>query len=278
MERSGFTRDRNLLAIEQEILPPDTRVSITQTTAAPYRWICKVRVRYEDPKTGAGGWSEGSGILISPNFVLTCAHVLMGLGKPANQIKFVKIEVIPGANNTQKTPFGLYESASFKVHPNYGKAIPRNNLDKNFVNFPWDYGIIRLKTAVKFATKYDYWGKYANGSLVRLDEKCILGQIAKVAGYPAQTTNLLQGEGQLKKITAPNVDSQISSRLFIHFADTEGSQSGAPIWLSSKIGECVIPLLVGIHAGGNATMQMNFGIRITGEMLRNIYDWKRLLK
>ncbi|MDX2248681.1 MAG: trypsin-like peptidase domain-containing protein [Bacteroidia bacterium] len=263
---------------EKEVFPPDTRASVTRTSAAPYRWICKVRVRYEDPKTGAGGWSEGSGVLISPNFVLTCAHVLMGSGKPANQTKFVKIEVIPGVNNTQKAPSDLYESTSFKVHPNYGKATPRNNLDRNFVNFPWDYGILRLNKPVTFSSRYDYWGKYGNGSLVYLDEKCILGQIAKVAGYSANTTNLLQGDGVVKKITVPNVDAVISSRLFIHLADTEGSQSGAPIWLSCKIGECIIPILIGIHVGGNPTMQMNFGIRLTGEILKNISDWKKLLK
>lgn len=263
---------------EAEVFPPDTRVNITNTRTVPYQWICKIRVRYEDPKTGSGGWSDGSGVLISPTIVLTCAHVLLGLGKPAGHTRLAKIEVTPGANSGASPPFGLYESTTFMVHPNYGKGVARNGLDHSFVNFPFDYGIIKLKKPVSFPNIHTYWGKYATGSLVRLDEKCILNQTVKVAGYPPQSSQVKEGEGPARKIVAQNVDKFISDRVFIHLADTEASQSGGPIWMECKIGPCIIPCLIGIHVGGNRTMQMNFGLRITLEVLKNIASMTKALR
>ncbi|MFZ2898075.1 MAG: trypsin-like peptidase domain-containing protein [Saprospiraceae bacterium] len=264
-------------AIEREVFPPDTRISITDTNRPPYQWICKIRVRYENPATKQGGWSEGSGVLIRSDLVLTCAHVLLGLGKPSGHTRFSKMEIYPGSNNRQASPFGMYESNKFLVHPQYGKVAPRNGLDKSFVNFPYDYGLIKLDKPVSYANSTSFWGKYATSSLVRLDEKCYLEKEVKAGGYRFGSNDQEVGAGAISRINAQNVDKFLSDRINIHLADTEKSQSGGPVWIEGSAGNCTIPCLVGIHVGGNQTMQMNFCLRITYEVLKTIAQLEKAL-
>ena len=81
----------------------DDRYGIDNATASPYSMVVQVRVG--DPRFGA----LGSGVMISPNHVLTAAHVANNTGT---------IYINPGFDGGS-TPYGTISSASVAVHDAY---------------------------------------------------------------------------------------------------------------------------------------------------------------
>jgi V8-like Glu-specific endopeptidase len=277
MERKWLDTERDDRFIENEIFQPDQRVVVSTTTAIPYRWICKIRVRYVDPRNNQGGWSEGTGVLISPCHVLTNAHVILGKGKPAAHTQLDKIEVMPGLNGTA-TPFGKYETKQFQIHPLFGTERPVGKLNAEAANSIWDFGIIKLKENIggkPFASignaNLRYWGKYGNGSLVRLDETCVFGFQATLSGYPSQKSVVYEHADRVYKISG--LPKRYEDRLIGYKIDSEGGQSGSPLWMEGAINGCKIPILIGLHVLGDTAT--NAAIRITYEVLTEIEKMKK---
>ena len=133
---------KNKFPFDFEVFPPDERVKVADEKLRPYCWVCKIQVRYIDPTTKTGGWSEGTGILIRSNYVLTNAHVILGKGKPSTHTVLDKIVVTIGLNNTNKIA-GLFETKTFRIHPNFGTERANPPLDFDSPKYYLHYQSLR---------------------------------------------------------------------------------------------------------------------------------------
>jgi V8-like Glu-specific endopeptidase len=83
---------------EFEVIGTDSRISILDGSIAPYSWICSI---WE-----LGGLeTKGTGVLVGPRHVLTCAHVLDFCFDPAKRTPLWNVRVAPG-KTSKGSPLG----------------------------------------------------------------------------------------------------------------------------------------------------------------------------
>lgn len=125
LEEPDISQDREL-----EIIPPDSRVRVRQTTAAPFRYVCNLE--YDVPSVGRR--SICTGALIGPRTILTAGHCLSGL-TPS------RMRVIPGRNGSLE-PLPATVATRFILPSGYSATTPT------------DYGIIHLANSIGNAIGY----------------------------------------------------------------------------------------------------------------------------
>jgi glutamyl endopeptidase len=113
---------------EYEVIGKDSRVRVTKTTDAPFRYICNLEYN---------GQAICTGTLIGPRTVLTAGHCLDGLSSS-------RMRVIPGRNGTLE-PLPATQAAQFFVAPGYSEVSST------------DYGIIRLRDPI--GNLVGYWSR-----------------------------------------------------------------------------------------------------------------------
>jgi len=225
-----------------------TKRPVTDTTQVPFRWVCRIDAMTQTKTHTAH--SIGTGVLISPWHVLTCAHVIY---PPQDLYQTLRVVVSPGYSAASKPAF---EANGWAVCQRWN---PRECVTSTY----FDYGLIRLAKPVGSAT--GFWRNW----LPLPTAPTLPGKPCKLAGYaPAQ---MFQSDGRLKAAaqitncrptrTSPSggiVESDISfltvpvtqySILILHDADSTKSMSGGPIWIDN--GDS--PKLVAIHAGATCT-------------------------
>src|SRR5215213_2042338 len=120
--------------LESEVIGADTRVHVSDTRAAPYRYICNLVYN---------GRPAGSGTLIAPNVVLTAAHVLHDNSADTHENPAGMV-VIPGRNADRRRgdfrPFGTAQAVGFRFAAGYRGR--RDNVTRN------DYAVAYLRTPV----------------------------------------------------------------------------------------------------------------------------------
>lgn len=244
---------------------------VTDTTQVPFRWVCQVTAYTE--RSGQKGRSVGTGILISPWHVLTCAHVIYPPQQPYGTVRVV---VIPGYNPGSRIVTWARQPA-FEAN---GWAVdPRWNPRECRTSTYFDWGIIRLPKPVGSA----YGGGHAKGGgYVSVDNwrnwlplslaPSLPGMPCKLAGYSArpnnpEATHMVQSDGRLgpsvdittcrPEVTSPSggivrshtagVTVPVSqySILITHDADSTATMSGGPVWIENGGS----PKLVAIHTG-----------------------------
>lgn len=282
---------------EQEIIGTvDHRTPVPNTTLVPFRWICRIESKTQN------GRSYGSGILIGPRHILTCAHVIYPL---QNLYRTEEILVAPAQNSSDK-PFGRYRANGWVVHPQWMRG---RQADCSF-----DYGLIRLRENIankNFARLQNrplgHWGSASNGhqSQFRPAQQTLSGQIIRHAGYPGdkdtEARRMYSSRGPVigsATLTECGANFQgtifrtvrAEARMLVHEADTHEAQSGGPLWTyDSNTQE---RLLVGLHQGGIRLQEQmlvrlrqsgirfqgsraNLAVRISDELINQVSTWIR---
>lgn len=218
----------------------DDRIRVVDTTSFPYSAIVQVRIDFD----GDGSYeSWGSGVMISPNDVLTAGHVLWDAtyGYARN------VQVVPGRDGST-FPFGTAQGTAWHVPDAYVSSGGA---------FAYDIGVVNLGTTTGTATGTFQIQPTTNTALV--------GTVVTTAGYPGDRASsgptMYAAHGEIAL-------SSGSTR--IHYADTLdtfGGQSGSPLWVMVN-GQ---PTVVGVHTTGGTFF--NGGTAITSEFYELIRQW-----
>jgi glutamyl endopeptidase len=235
-----------------EVIGRDSRVRVTNTTAAPFRYICNLE--YD-------GSAMCTGTLIGPRTVLTAGHCINGR-HPS------RMRVIPGRNGTLE-PLPATQAAAFRVAPGYRPASST------------DYGIIHLRDAI--GSQVGYWSRThsrARGDPVGTSISATplplrAGTLTvNISGYPADMPNnprfgcrdprqprqrcrhSLLGDPRRQRICGTyqyrsyDRTARLSGGMLHYLNDTCPGHSGSPVWVRRhpSMGGRV---LIGIHVAGD---------------------------
>ncbi len=171
----------------------------------------------------------GSGVLISPHHVLTCAHNVSNCGRRAQNVSFS-----PGVNGKATPPFGTIPIVRMYI---YKKWEISSSGDENF-----DLALLILARPAE--ERIGYMG------LASAEDDALGTEIVEISGYPGDKDGEMWTMfNRLKK--------PFKSETFSYEIDTSPGQSGSPIWISN-LGS---PSVIGIHTRGSTTE--NYGTRLS---------------
>ncbi|XP_013390759.1 uncharacterized protein LOC106159115 isoform X2 [Lingula anatina] len=227
----------------ENVIAADERLRVTPCTSQPYRWIC-----YLEITTVTGLTYKGTGFFNTmlgpgkPGLILTCAHNLY-IHNHGGYAK--KIRVYPG-RDMGNTPYG-----HFTVYPECFK-VPDAWLESKSPEY--DYGAL-------FVTDPNLIPKAVYGFGYRLlDDSDLEKRVITIAGYPGDKPDgtLWVAGGTIGRVLP----------YAVHYDnDTEGGQSGSPVWTWDKYNWMV----VGIHGYGGS--MRNSARRLTADLVRQVYAW-----
>lgn len=212
----------------------DDRVEVTNTTATPWRWICKLIITFPN-----GARHVGTGCFVGPKAVMTVGHDVF---YHANGGWARQIEVIPGMRGAMR-PFGSMIGTSFRSVTGWTQ-----NSDPNY-----DYGCIILPNAT-LGIRVGYFGFAA------LTDASLQNLLANNSGYPGDKPFGTQW------FNAGRV-TNVSARRIYYMIDTSAGQAGSPTWryLNGQ------RHAVGIHSWGGCP---NSAIRIVTAVYNNMMNWR----
>ena len=240
-------------------LPPVRLTRVSDTRLSPFASICRIVAR-----TAKGGESYGSGILIGPYHVLTCAHVIF---PPQDQLT-TEITVFPGQNGPDS--HCRVKSDGWIVSPNYRGADCHTAAE--------DYGVIRLSCPM-------------NPGFVPLrpfNPTTLAGATASLAGYPWGRSEkarhmyfsrgLITSGVTITSCTGTLANGQLNANpgpitattnLIAHNLDTAPAQSGSPMWIVQAGGR----FLVALHSGRIGNNRFGKAVLLNDAVRRRIADW-----
>jgi glutamyl endopeptidase len=229
----------------ENVIGTDDRVRIRTTAMVPWRSMCHLVVKYDDGRIGAGtGWFAG------PRTVITAAHVLHD-GKARRSPEH--IQVIPGRNG-HEAPFGFHVACGYEVSARWKRhADPEADFGAVFIDGQ-DPAVAR---SAADGSKLGYFGfKEFSDAESRM-------MLVNNAGYPVEPNKELGtlwfNGGRIADVTP---------RFLTYMIDTEGGQSGSPIFHFNK--RTHERLVVAIHTTG---WFPNRGVRISGAVFDQLLDW-----
>lgn len=298
---------------ELEVRGEDTRENVADTDVVPFRWICSLDLRFDDPD--APGTNEmrdrATGVLIGPSHVLTAAHALYRKVNGSKHKKSVnagprEIWVRPGQNGPKTAPYGVAQAVHLSLLQDW-----KDGVDDDDTKWQFDYGLIHLERPIANEKFYaignqpmGFWGSKMAGRGSRIvpliNPDKLNGEIVNVAGYSGRKCDRLPAVGHAThaQMAACPLEARAStqwhstgtcvrakaprmSEAMLYTNDTYGGMSGAPVWLRYD----KVRWLVGIHSGfvripdKNGNIQtgnvLNRGVRITPQVWRNVLEWMK---
>jgi glutamyl endopeptidase len=223
-------------ALPEVVLGADDRVRVPDTTLAPWRQICALRIRAAD-----GRRFIGTGWFINSRTVITAGHCVFMHDHGGWA---AEIEVIPGLDGTDR-PFGEATSSRLRAVDGWiDDADPTH-----------DYGAILLDEDLGQNT-----GSFAFAALSDIE---LTASDANISGYPGDLEN-----GRRQFFHARTIQQVTPNRL-LYDIDTFGGQSGSGIWLKTG-GDRVA---IGIHTTGSSSG--NSGVRIIQPIVENLQRWMK---
>jgi V8-like Glu-specific endopeptidase len=277
---------------EEEVIGDRDSRQQADTSRAPFRWICSLKVRFRDPDSDSFDvvdFDAGSGLLVGPRHVLTAAHnvyaQITGSKGTKDKRKALLVWAYPGRNGDDKFPFGKAESESIAYLSKF-----ESNLDVR-----WDYALIKLKTAIgdqKFSSlgnqALGYWGSASRavGTQIQpLSQNFLAGKIVNVSGYPRNKDHTQWVAFDAVRDVPPTINGQSVNELITYLTDTSEGQSGAPVWVFfPNTGK---RYLVAVHGGTchesldgckptrTSRPTSNMGVVITKDVVDQIEAWKK---
>ena len=266
---------------EPEIIGPDTRVKVTNTLPAPFRYICNLELDIQ----GLGPKAMCSGTLIGPSTVLTAGHCLSGFSAQ-------RMRVIPGRNGTLE-PLPATRALSFQIAAGFSPTTPT------------DYGVIQLRDPI--GIRNGYWsvrhrlggGDKIGTSISAAPLPLKAGKLlVNVSGYPADKPgearfgcfdrtqpknrcfhSALNNPSRSRSCGTEqwrSFDRSVQERggILEYLDDTCPGHSGSPVWVrrDPSLGGRV---LVAIHVSGDRPPRpvANGGVRITSRVHSDIQRW-----
>ena len=192
---------------------------VNDTKTKEFGAVCRVFTQVK------GGHSVGSGVLITPRHVLTCAHVIQ---PPQNPHSIMSITAFVAQNGPADDKNGI-KADGWAVKRGWSPHCCRSSDE--------DYGIIRLSKAVTTG----HW------PIAPFDPRRLVGKAAYLAGYPVRRDDrdahfMFRSRGAIMGTVLidscvgmelawkhpPRVDDD--TRLVWHLLDTAPSMSGGPMW------------------------------------------------
>ncbi len=235
--------DRIETAADYQVIGPDTRKRIRSTRNVPFRYICKLQIRFPDGSSGGC-----TGTLVGPNKVLTSAHCLK-----KGQMVARHVRVIPGKNGPGRSPrsepFGAALSSRLHIPAQYRKPADS-----------YDYAVITLDRPI--GRRVGWWRR-----IRALPDRRLLRRRLNTAGYPGD-------QGGDHQYWAFDRVVSVRGRRIEYLNDTYKGQSGSPVWLRWRNFRSI----VAIHAARddpNSPPVANRGVHITPGVLRDIRRWLR---
>ena len=232
--RSWATED----IVMWDVIDLDDRVQVTATSRFPWNAICRLQITCQDGTTLAGtGWLGG------PRTVITAGHCVY---KKKHGGWAVSIKVIPGCRGASeaKWPYGSVVSSRYRTVKSWIESEAPSG----------DYGAILLAAGGSFASPISLLGFEVLGDAALEQGKLNL------AGYPVDKPRGTQWFHAERLVRVTSTD-------LIYEIDTEGGQSGAPVWRLSG-GERTV---VGIHTTGRGVN--NRAVRINATVSHFLNKW-----
>ena len=265
--------------LESEVIGPDSRIRVRNTTVAPFRYICNLE--YDFPNIGR--WPMCSGTLIGPRTVLTAGHCISGL-VPS------RMRIIPGRNGTLE-PLPATQATRFIRASGFAGGTAT------------DYGIIHLRDAIGSTIGYwtrahsrrapDRTGTSISAAALPLRAGVLT---ANVSGYPADQPSdrrfgcrsrtqprnrcrhsLLGASGRNRicgsyQYRSYDRTARLSGGILHYLNDTCPGHSGSPVWVRRhpSMGGRV---MIGIHISGDDPRVpgiANRAVRINDAVMRFI--------
>lgn len=235
----------------ENVIGVDSRVLVPDTAAIPWRCICHLEVEFERGPVG-----YGTGFLIGPTAVLTAAHVIVN---PTAKRKARHVRVIPGRNGGV-APYGYFVAnfSDCKVPAKWlnGDA-EASGFDFAIIPIPDDYKTMGKPTAERLG----YFGLkcFADKQAAEAGKMLFVNN----AGYPYEADKpygtLWYNAGRVR---------DISERFVEYMVDTEGGQSGSPVYFYDE--ETGQRYVIAIHTTGDF---VNRGLRIRREVFDTVRKW-----
>jgi V8-like Glu-specific endopeptidase len=266
---------------DYEVIPPDERVRIRDTSSVPFRWVCSLDVTRGDTL------SRGSGLLIGPRHVLTAAHNIYdtsGAGPDS-------VYVAP-ARNGAELPFGRIKAVAYTTSSRYlSQPVAGSRFDFAMVTLESDASVLRSRAVG--GGRLGHWSSPTDGlqtDLQSLNSGFVSGRPVTVCGFPGDKCD---GEacdparGWKREQQANTMWSHFGSASFtaglpgivLYTADTSPGQSGSPVWMRFSTGR---RSLVAVHVStnrvvnadtGRATITANRGVLLDRDVLSLIRSW-----
>jgi len=187
--------------LKKVILGEDGRKQITETQKFPYSIHVQLSMKFSDGKYG------GSGSIVGPHHVLTCAHNVYNV---ATKKLAEKISVYP-ARNGDTAPFG-----KMSVTRVYIFSAWKERKDRRF-----DIALLVLNKSVG---KFTGWG-----GITSTYDNVFTNKKFHITGYP--------GDKGLKQMwTMKHEIKKVNTETFEYEIDTAPGQSGSAIWKKSEFG------------------------------------------
>ena len=220
-------------ALDEEIIGGDERFRVTATTTVPWRWVCYLELRFRR------FLASGSGLLISPRHILTCAHNLFDRSTNSGVLA---VTATPGCNGVSDRPFGRHAASSWRPSDEY----------RTTGNPRFDFGLITLRQPIGNAPQrrlggrpLGYWSKPGTRTVilpVAPGNAALRGKRVTLSGYPGDKPD---GQQWAAKGQVVNVTPAAGRELIYYSADSCAGHSGSSIWVSRGQEACVIA----IHTG-----------------------------
>jgi len=210
----------------------DRRAEVSNPLASPWRMVCALEITGVD-----GSCYVGTGWIAGPRLVMTAGHCVYSKDSLGGWAQ--SIAVSPGRGSDSSAP--VYVSTSFKACDHWISREDENH----------DYGAIILDDDIG-----DKHGFFSSSSY---SDAYLTNRLLNISGYPGSRA------GEIQMHHENRVNSLSPTRIYYDI-DTEGGQSGSPIWLYEEQG--LDPIVVGIHAYGAGKAHIgNSGVRITEEVM-----------
>ena len=222
---AGYARTQEERPSSPEAAGYSNRIYVQRADAWPYSPQGHLKLFFGEEEC------DGSGVLVGPHHVLTCAH---NVYKPGEKRWVDKIIFCPGLVG-QSAPFGSATVTSIYI-------------DKAWTGDDDTADIALLTLSVPLGQKTGYLG------LGSMSDDDLGSELVEVTGYPADKGAVYMWTmfHELKKnMTRDTLDYEI---------DTYQGQSGGAVWIQHGEGD-IEPYVIGVHTRGKTSS--NRGVRIS---------------